>query len=43
MKLHEINFREIDQQIVRIQGNEVLKQLHSMNLDAQGLTAGMFY
>ena len=43
MKLHEINFREIDQQIVRIQGNEVLKQLHSMNLDAQDLTAGMFY
>lgn len=43
MKLHEINFRDINQQIIRIQGNEILKQIHSMKLNVQGLTAGMFY
>lgn len=43
MKLHEMNFRDINQQIIRIQGNEIVKQIHSMKLDTNGLIAGMFY
>lgn len=43
MKLHELNFREINQKIVRITGEEIVKQINSMNIELDGLLGGFFY